>query len=361
MRVLYISSVGYWGGVERFLKEILDHHANTDFDCQTLFFNDGPFFEYCKNYPFKSSIIPFKLKISKLKSWFQFRRYLIQYLSENKIDIIHCSMPYSFLFVSFALLGKRQRPKVVLFQHGPIGGWQSVLANLFKRDLQIYNSTDTQRKVHATLFSQQRLYREYLFYPVINVKKFLTKNQFENDPIFISVSRITPWKGIENNIQIFYEYLKIDKRAKLNIVGKVNSKADDIYKEKLIKLISKLGINESVNFLDFVEDVTAEYCKSSVFLHCPVIDEPFGISCVEAMAATVLVVTKKQGGTAEFINEENAVLISKDFSLVAKEIHRVLNDEKLYQAKVNRALEWVKDNIDREVKVPLLVEEYYKL
>jgi len=99
-------------------------------------------------------------------------------------------------------------------------------------------------------------------------------------------------------------------------------------KDKLIKkyeaLASQLGIRERIIFTGGVADTRPFYAASDVFV-LPTIYEPFGLVCLEAMAAGLAVITSTGAGAAELIDEgvNGYVCDALDTTAIARAMHDI--------------------------------------
>ncbi len=89
----------------------------------------------------------------------------------------------------------------------------------------------------------------------------------------------------------------------LTIVGESSSLEQEKYKEKLIKYIKDLGIDDKVNVSTNIahERITKYYEQSDIFI-LPAKNEPASISVLEAMASGLPVICSDSCGTKSYIN-----------------------------------------------------------
>ena len=109
--------------------------------------------------------------------------------------------------------------------------------------------------------------------------------------ILTHISNFRPVKRIEDVVKIFYNVQK-EIPAKLLMVGEGPEKRNA---ELLVK---KLGISDSVIFLGNSHEIAKILCYTDVFL-LPSKSESFGLSALEAMAASTAGISTNTGGLPE--------------------------------------------------------------
>jgi glycosyltransferase involved in cell wall biosynthesis len=155
----------------------------------------------------------------------------------------------------------------------------------------------------------------HLIHNGVNLKKFnsQTKSININDPIeLISVGRLDPIKNQEYLILVLFELKKLMPHLKWNltILG-IGSE-----KENLINLVKKLSLCDSVQMPGIVSDVEVWLKKSHIYIQSS-ISESFGLSYVEAMAASLPLVSLDAGGNRDIIsNNKDGYILPQNTSPV---------------------------------------------
>ena len=111
------------------------------------------------------------------------------------------------------------------------------------------------------------------------------------EKIIIHVSNLRKVKRVQDVIQVFYRIQK-EVNAKLIIIG------EGPEWEKANQLIHELGIEFKVKNLGKINDFQNVLCSSDLFL-LPSEKESFGLAALEAMAASVPVISSNAGGIPE--------------------------------------------------------------
>ena len=87
----------------------------------------------------------------------------------------------------------------------------------------------------------------------------------------------------------------------MTIVGNTNSDNQG-YLEKLNSLIAKYNLKDNIKIKPDVpfDELQKLVQRTSIYIH-PTINEPFGISIVEAMSAGLIPIAPDRGGNTEFV------------------------------------------------------------
>ncbi|OIO52865.1 MAG: hypothetical protein AUJ11_00195 [Parcubacteria group bacterium CG1_02_44_65] len=115
-------------------------------------------------------------------------------------------------------------------------------------------------------------------------------------------------------------------------------------KEKIIKKINKLGLNQKIKLENWTNDLAAHYKSADLFLLTSNY-EGWGMSLIEAMASGLPVITTDVGCTRETLRHEENGLVAPvgDKRSLAMEIIRIINDKDLRNRLAKQALSDVKN------------------
>jgi glycosyltransferase involved in cell wall biosynthesis len=126
------------------------------------------------------------------------------------------------------------------------------------------------------------------------------------DPTVISVANFRPQKNHEMLLRAFAKVLRQMPEARLLLVGGGERE------EEIRRLAGSLGIDETVEFTGYVDDVWPYLSRSHVFALSSSY-EPLGVAVLEGMAAGLPVVATAVGGVPELVRPEaNGVLVPGD-------------------------------------------------
>lgn len=166
----------------------------------------------------------------------------------------------------------------------------------------------------------------------------------ENDFVVCFIGRIIPDKGIRQLLEAML-LLREYKQIKLLIIGSsfLGCKSGNShFLEQLNEMVEPIQSN--IHFTGYIN-----YNKVPAYLHLADIavvpsvwEEPFGLTCIEALAAGLPLITTAKGGIPEVVNQECAEILCADNSLpqsLANSILALYNNEKRRQQMSKAAVE----------------------
>jgi glycosyltransferase involved in cell wall biosynthesis len=275
--------------------------------------------------------------------------YLYRIIKETTPDIIHCNDVQVMGFFTGLIINITHTPGTIKYMGDAV--WQIINRNhlvveqyeeVFNYNLKtkilagfekfIFSMFDVvwapskfQEQSLITFFniSQTKIVR---FPNLINIKKYHKKKINDSSKIIIlSVNRDTPWKKVENAIEIF-SLLKIsDKQIVLRIVGCNKSIQKKIIESGLENSIEVYGEISPESIATFFSDADI-YLSSTIY-------EPFGIVFIEAMATGLPIVAPSVGGIPEIIEDGKTGFLYKpdDFVTAAEKLTILINNPGLRQ------------------------------
>lgn len=159
------------------------------------------------------------------------------------------------------------------------------------------------------------------------------------DPLIVTmVGRITPLKGHPYFLRAMAQVLRSMPHVKVQIIGDAAAKRA-AYKEEILLLTKRLGIERQVEFLGNRKDIPQLLAQSDCLVLSTITQEAFGRVILEAQAAGVPVVATRVGGVSEIIDHERTGLMvpPKDVEAMAQAVVRVLKDRQLAASFVAEA------------------------
>ena len=135
----------------------------------------------------------------------------------------------------------------------------------------------------------------------------------EDEKILLFLGSGFKRKGLETLIKALSF---VNENVKLLVIGKGNP-------EKYIKIAKKSGIEGRILFLGPRRDIEKFYAISDLFV-LPTLYDPFSNATLEAMASGIPVITTKNNGVAELIEEGSERYVLKDL-LNAEELADKIN------------------------------------
>jgi glycosyltransferase involved in cell wall biosynthesis len=152
---------------------------------------------------------------------------------------------------------------------------------------------------------------------------------------WLYVGQMLPHKAQHDLVMGFAAYLRAyDGAARLHVVGR---DACPAYALGVRKFVDELGISGSVTFEGSIgaPELTALYESCDVFVGCSD-HEGFCAPLLEAMHHGLPIVVYGAAAVPDTVGEAGVVLDSKEPSLVAAAVHRVLDDETLRSSLVEK-------------------------
>lgn len=168
----------------------------------------------------------------------------------------------------------------------------------------LYNSVDTSKFIPSMNMDERNLVRKSL-------------GLLTTDFMVIFAGRLQPYKGIKELLQGFN--MLNDRRIKLMIVGNsffAGSGNTQFIKE--LKALSKDNADRII-FTGYVPytEIHKYYQASDMAVLPSVWDEPFGLTCLEAISSGLPVVITNSGGMPEIIDSRCALVVERDNLLSA--------------------------------------------
>jgi glycosyltransferase involved in cell wall biosynthesis len=145
--------------------------------------------------------------------------------------------------------------------------------------------------------------------------------------VIIGIAKsLRPEYGIDILIRAFASLAAKHKYIRLKIAGK------GLYAQEYKNMVKNLGIDDSVEFLGFVEhsELPTLFSELDIFV-MPSKDESFGVAAVEASATGLPVVASNVGGIPEVVvdNVTGYLVEKKNMEKLAEAIEKLIHDPRL--------------------------------
>ncbi len=153
------------------------------------------------------------------------------------------------------------------------------------------------------------------------VEIFRQANGLWGDPVIGGIARLSPVKGLDLLLKAVPSLIQRYPQLQVLLVG------DGPSREDLIRLAYHLGLEKRVILSHPLEDTRVALSAMKVFV-APALEEGFGLSIVEAMAAGVPVVASNVGGPASIIESgKSGILVPPaDSEAIGKAVDALLGD-----------------------------------
>ena len=195
-------------------------------------------------------------------------------------------------------------------------------SNMVKNEIiNIYGIDENKIKVVYNGFKLEKLNYNLSYN---NLKKEFSFNSKSEEKIILYVGSGFKRKGVKEFLEILSK-LK-NKNFKAFIIGK--EKKIQYYKD----YAKELNIYSKIVFTGPRTDVTNFYSISDIFLF-PTKYEPFSNVVLEAMNYENVIITTKQNGASEILNNGYTMITPTDYTIVNKIDDLLINDDKIEKLK----------------------------
>jgi glycosyltransferase involved in cell wall biosynthesis len=144
--------------------------------------------------------------------------------------------------------------------------------------------------------------------------------------VILQASRMQAWKGHRLLIDALGE-LRANPRWVCWIVGGPQRPGELTYEREMRRRLKRLGLEDRVKLLGQRSDVRLVMEAADVFCQPNLGPEPFGIVFVEALAASLPVVTTAMGGSLEIIDASCGRLVPPNPRSVAASLADLIEDD----------------------------------
>jgi glycosyltransferase involved in cell wall biosynthesis len=249
---------------------------------------------------------------------FRARSAMERLLSEEKIDVAICHSPWPLAI--FGPVVKSHNIPLVYWNHGFLTGrhWLELWAQRTVPALAIANSRATAKTVER-MFPQVPL--QTIYYPVSRTAP--ARSGAGNPVVILQVSRMEKWKGHEILLNALATLTDLPDWVCWVVGGAQNAKEAQ-YEAGLHNKTEQLDLIDRVDFLGSRSDVADLMSEADIFCQTNESPEPFGIVFIEALHASLPVVTCRMGGAQEIVDSSCGVLVEPDSREVASALRRLI-------------------------------------
>lgn len=140
----------------------------------------------------------------------------------------------------------------------------------------------------------------------INISCEYLKKEFDiadDTPSFGIFGRIIEWKGIKEFVHAAALVCKKMPNVRAFIIGDI-SDGDRTYYDEVVSLIAGYGLKKKITLTGYRNDVPAFMKMLDVVVHASTTPEPFGMVLIEAMAMAKPVISTKNGGPLDIVEDQ---------------------------------------------------------
>ena len=254
-----------------------------------------------------------------------------------KADIIYMHYPMFALLKDNPVSTKYSESIFWRAYFAPYEIIQEIIAQKFLEGLILTNSNFSRKAIKKYTGKDS-----VVVYPPVDIKTFAiaTKSE-ERENLIVSCGRYSAEKNYEFVLEVAE---KLREKAKFIIIGSVSGRVSRDYYEKLsqIKRKKKLDNVELLRNVSF-GDLLRIYGKAKIYLHAMKY-EHFGISVVEAMAAGMVPVVHRSGGSWEDILEAKQGVHGFSYTTLDEAvgiIKKIISDVDLLKEITSRNTEYI--------------------
>ncbi len=315
MRVLHIYSGNLFGGIETILVSLARHAKGSGESHEFALCFDARLAGVLRDAGAAVHMLA-PVRVSRPQTIRAARRRLASLLASRAFDVCVTHAPWSHAL--FAATVRGADPSLVFWAHDAWNGrhWTERWARRTPPDLVIANSAFTADTV-APVFSH--VPREVVHAPIDVARVALTdgersaiRGELATDPaavVVVQASRLESWKGHATLLRAL-ALLTRDPSWVCWIVGGAQRPAERRYEQSLRELAAALGIADRIRFAGERGDVPRVLAAADVYCQPNSAPEPFGIVLVEALAASLPVVTSEAGGALEIVDDTCGCLVA---------------------------------------------------
>ncbi len=301
MNVLHLLASGGVGGIEVLCREYAKYSEHNN----VFVFLLGKERIICNEMK-KNGDIVYEIDNSKVDVFRTFK--LLSKLCElHKIDVIveHHSSPILYMYI-WALKLKYRSLRSIMYAHSNAALILRLEdSGLFFRKIVLSKGLNQADCVVAISNSVRESLVHYfkinedkirVIYNGVDIKKFSSDVRKRNSySRIIYVGRLIEKKGVQLTLN---ELGNLSSKVKFHfmIVG------DGDYREELEKYVKQNHLENKVSFLGTRNDVAELLKESDIFIHMPLLEEGFGITIIEAMAAGLICICNDRGAIPEIID-----------------------------------------------------------
>jgi len=240
-----------------------------------------------------NSFLPSKsFKLSNLATFDPFSVLILKYIIyKTKPDII---IAHGNRAINFSKLAKSQNIKLIGIAHN------YSLKGLRKCDFVIALTHHMKEFLLKNNFAESRI---FILPNMINISKDFVPNKSYREPVIIGVlSRFVTKKGID----VFINAIRILKDKKYDIQVVIGGSGEE--KNNLTTLVHALNLQDQISFTGWIDDKNKFFEQIDIFC-LPSLHEPFGIIALEAIEASIPIVSTDTEGPREILRHMQDGLI----------------------------------------------------
>jgi|TARA_B110000008_G_scaffold85787_1_gene87543 glycosyltransferase involved in cell wall biosynthesis len=251
-------------------------------------------------------------------------------INTNNYKIVHSHLPKADFFVGLLKFIKKNFIHIISVhaQYGTRTNESKIKYSAFNIFWKfILNQSDgiiaISNKISNWLIEEHKINLDLITTVHYGVELHDRDEKLSNNKTIGMAARMLPWKGWDRVIDTAVILKEQNVNFNLIFAG-----SDDInYKNTLIDLVNKKGIQDYVSFHDHYEMIDDFFSKIDLFLFLSD-SEGFGLVVLEAIENNTPVICSNIAPLSEFVDNTHGTLVdSKNFKEVANLVKKILEDE----------------------------------
>ena len=325
MRVLHVAAGNLYGGVERILEEIARHvPAGSRHEFALSFegrLSAGLDAAGARRHQVGA------VRYSRPLSVWRARRRLRRLMMREQYDAVIGHAPWAFALAAPAVRGARK----VLWAHDASAGthWTERRTARQQPEVAICNSRYTANAVGAWLNGVRRevVYAPVSAEPVAPATRREVRQELgaaDDTVVIVMTSRLERWKG---HLALLGAARALRGNWIMWIAGGTQRPHEADYLRELKTFADGLACREQIRFVGERRDIARLLAASDIHCQPNTEPEPFGLAFVEALHASLPVVTSDLGGVREIVTPACGVLVpGGDAPALASALQELIDD-----------------------------------
>jgi glycogen synthase len=260
-------------------------------------------------------------------------------LSLNEFDVIHLQ-DYHFSLIASGISEKYSVPIVNTIHSISPPNNHFIY---YMRNFSIQNSSQlitVSKWMAEEIKKKYNVPNEFIHVIPNGVETDGTISNFHSKTHILFVGRLGYLKGIENLIETFARFLKLNDSFILDIIGEGEQ-------EKNLKaIVTELDLDKNVIFHGYQDKkYIKKISKDSLFSVVPSIEEPFGMVALESMSYGVPVIASNVGGLKEIVKHGvNGLLFeARNNDDLLNKMQSLIKDKKMRNYLIESGFKTIKD------------------
>src|SRR5688500_16972716 len=333
MRVLHLSAGNLYGGVETFLVALARCRP-----CSRM----EPVFGLC----FEGRVADElrlegaevrqlgRVRLSRPWTVSRARRHLRDMLNGNGFDVAVCHSAWPLTVFGSTVI-QAGVPLVYWAHSPPSNHWIDWPATRVAPDLVVANSRFTLAQ-HRSIYLRSRKTVLYCPVPANAVADRTTARQavrreldtHDEDVVIVCSSRLEPWKGHRLLLDALASLRDLDGWTAW-IAGGAQRQSEQHYLTELTRTVSSTGLGGRVRFIGQRSDIPRVLAAADIHCQPNTGPEPFGIGFIEALHASVPVVTSSIGAAPEIVTPDCGLLVPPDIGALAAALRELIESREV--------------------------------